>query len=261
MIYFCIPSRNEAATIGLVLWKIRRLLEDTSREYQLLVGDDASDDATQEVLEPYLKALPLTVLRSETRVGHAATIERLLREALRRSDRHKRDAAFLIPGDFSADLGALPEFLKRLDSGADLVIGEATLEGETDRWQRLVRKWAGRILGRAVKIPGVSDVVSGYSAVRLVALRNAFRERQSAWLHTEDWAANAELHAWAASGARRVEVVAVVERTDRQERSHRLDAWARAKSLWAARKQLVAPPQPSVHPDRPPRAATAKEAA
>ncbi len=261
MIYFCIPSRNEAATVGLVLWKIRRLLEDTSREYQLLVGDDASDDATREVLEPYLKALPLTVLRSDERLGHAATVERLLREALRRSDRHKRDAAILLPGDFSADLAALPEFLKRLDSGADLVIGEATLEGETDRWHRLVRQWAGRILGRAVQIPGVRDVVSGYSAVRLVALRNAFRERQSAWLHVEDWAANAELHAWAASGARRVEVVPVVERSDRQERSNRLDAWARAKSLWSARRALVAPPPPAPHSERPPRAATAKEAA
>ena len=261
MIYFCIPSRNQAPTVGLVLWKIRRLLEDTPREYQLLVGDDASDDATTDVLEPYLKALPLTVLRSDTPIGHAATIERLLREVLRRSDRHKRDAAFIVPGDFSADLAALPEFLKRLDSGADLIIGEATLAGESDRWQRLVRKWAGRILGAAVRIPGVNDVVSGYSAVRLVALRNAFRERQR-WLHADDeWAANAELHAWAASGARRVEVVPVTERSDRQQRSQRVDAWARAKVLWASRGQLVAPPPPAPAPDRPARTSTAKEAA
>lgn len=260
MIYFCVPSRNDAPTVGLVLWKIRRLLEDTPREYQLLVGDDASDDTTTEVLEPYHKVLPLTVLRSPAPLGHAATVERLLKEALRQSDRHKRDVAFVIPADFSADLGALQEFLKRLDSGADLVIGEATLEGETDRWQRLVRQWAGRILGRAVAIPGVSDVVSGYSAMRLIALRNAFRERTAQWLRAEDWAANAELHAWTASGARRVEVVPVVERSDRQQRLGDHDAWSRAKSLWAARRVLAAPP-PAPPADRSPRAATAKEAA
>ena len=261
MIYFCIPARNDAPTIGLVLWKIRRLLEDTPREYQLLVGDDASSDTTAEVLEPYLKALPLTVLRSDTELGYAATVERLLREALRQSDRHKRDAAILLPGDFSADLAALPEFLKRLDSGADLIIGEATLEGEPDPWRVRVRRWAARILGRAVRIDGVRDVVSGYSAVRLVALRNAFRERQARWLHTDGRAANAELHAWAASGARRVEVVPVVERSDRQERSTRRDAWSEAKLLWAARRQLVAPPAQQSHPDRNPRVPIAKEAA
>ena len=66
MIYFCIPSHNEAATVGLVLWKLRRVLEESAREYQLLVGDDASTDATAEALAPYLKALPLTVLYIQT---------------------------------------------------------------------------------------------------------------------------------------------------------------------------------------------------
>ena len=75
MIYFCIPAHDEAATIGLVLWKIRRVLEESAREYQLLVGDDGSSDATAEVLEPYAKVLPLTVFRSPTRQGYAATVE------------------------------------------------------------------------------------------------------------------------------------------------------------------------------------------
>ena len=69
MIYFCIPAHDEAATIGLVLWKIRRVLEESAREYQLLVGDDASTDATAEVLEPYAKVLPLTVFRSPDAAG------------------------------------------------------------------------------------------------------------------------------------------------------------------------------------------------
>ena len=263
MIYFCIPTRDEAPTIGLVLWKIRRLLEDTPREYQLLVGDDASTDATAEVLAPYLKVLPLTVFRSDRPLGYAATVERLLREALKQSDRHKRDAAILLPADFSVDLATLPEFLKRLDSGADVVIGETDQIGETDRWRRQVRRWAGRLLGRSVRISGVRDNVSGYAAYRLVALRNAFRDRTGSWLHAEGWAANAELHAWAAAGARRVEVVPATERHDRRERSSRHEPWTRAKALWAARKVLVAPPlaPPGNPADRSPRATAAKEAA
>ena len=263
MIYFCIPSHDEASTIGLLLWKIRRVLEDSGREYQFLVGDDASSDATTEVLTPYAKVLPLTVLRSETRLGYAATVERLLQEALKRSDRHKRDAAIVLPADFASDPADVPEFLRRLDSGADVVVGEATLEGEPDRWRRMVRRLAPRILGRRARVPGIRDVVSGFVAFRLIALRNAFREKPGAWLATDGWAARAELLAWAAAGARRVESVPVVERADRHPRESRYLAWPLARELWAARKLIAAPPVTAKSPrdDRPPRTTPTKEAA
>lgn len=232
------------------MWKIRRVLEGSSREYQLLVGDDASTDATTDVLEPYVKVLPLTVLRAPTHQGYAATVEQLLKEALARSDRHKRDIAIVIPADFAVDPEVLPEFLKCVDSGADLVIGESTLAGEIGKWDRRVRAWAPRLLGRRARIPGVRDVVSGFAAFRLVALRNAFRECEGRWLATEGWAANAQLLAWAAAGARRVEVVPVTERFDRHTREHRHAPWARARALWAARRDLVAPP-PAPRAERP----------
>lgn len=248
MIYICVPSHNEAATVGLLLWKASRILEGASREYQLLVGDDASTDQTGEVLAAYVKALPLTVLRSNQQLGYAATVERLLKEALRLSDRHKRDAAILLPADFTIDPETLTEFLKRIDSGADVVVGEADTSAEPDRWRRLVRSWAPRLLGSRVRVAGVHDVVSGYVAFRLIALRNAFRDRPERWLATEGWAANAELLAWTAAGARRVETVPVVERVDRLQRPSRYQAWPRARELWAARRRLEKPPVPP--PDR-----------
>ena len=79
MIYVCIPSHNEAPTVGLLLWKVRQVFSAFEREYQLLVGDDGSTDATSEILQPYTRALPLTVIRSEERRGYARTVESLLR--------------------------------------------------------------------------------------------------------------------------------------------------------------------------------------
>ncbi len=261
MLYFCIPTHDEAPTVGLLLWKIRRVLEDSAREYQLLVGDDGSTDATGEVLEAYAKSLPLTVLRSARRLGYAATVERLLKEALRRSDRHKRDAVILLPADFTFDPAELSEFLKRIDSGADLVVGEATLIGEDDPWRRRVRRWAPRLLGRRVRVPGIRDIVSGVAAFRLVTLRAAFRDRPERWLQSEGWAAYAELVSWAAAGARQVESVPITERVERRQRDSRHEAWDRAKSLWAARRHLVAPPAnpEAARKDRSPRAASTRD--
>src|SRR5688500_20254793 len=96
MIYVCIPSYNEAPTIGLLLWKIRQVFAGFQREYHLLVLDDGSTDATGDVLERYSRVLPLSVTRHEERRGYAARVEESLRQAVERPDRPKRDCTILI---------------------------------------------------------------------------------------------------------------------------------------------------------------------
>ena len=77
MLYICIPAYNEAPTIGVLLWKIRKVFQEYSREYEILVYDDASTDATAETLEGYTKVLPLTILRGESRIGYARSVVEL----------------------------------------------------------------------------------------------------------------------------------------------------------------------------------------
>jgi glycosyltransferase involved in cell wall biosynthesis len=125
MLYICIPSRNEAPTVGLLLWKIRQVFTAAPREYQLLVGDDASTDATREVLAPYAKVLPLTILRQERHQGYARTVEDLLRHAVTLSDRPRRDAVVVLHADFLHDPATIPDLLKKFDSGADLVVADS----------------------------------------------------------------------------------------------------------------------------------------
>jgi dolichol-phosphate mannosyltransferase len=240
MIYVCIPSYDEGPTVGLVLWKIRRVFEEFPREYQLLVADDGSTDQTAELLEPYTRVLPLTVVRHATRQGYARTVEELLNLALERSDRPKRDSAVLMHADFAHGPQYLPDFVRRLDSGADLVVGEATLEGEPSRGRRLARRWAPTLLRRAVKVPGISDTVSGFAAFRLIVLRNALRSGGRT-LSTEGWAASAELVGRAARHARRIESVPVVERHDLRARESRVRPWQALRQLWDAAGRIRIP--------------------
>jgi len=130
MIYVCIPSCDEAPTVGLLLWKIRQVFAAFPREYQLLVLDDGSTDTTLEVLEPYARVLPLTVIRRAERQGYAASVEELLRKAVDLTDRPKRDAAILMHADFAHNPQIVPDLVRRIESGADLVVAEGRLEGE-----------------------------------------------------------------------------------------------------------------------------------
>ena len=108
---------------------------------------------------------------------------------------------------------------------------EATLQGETRRSARLVRRWA-RWLLRGIRVSGVQDIVSGFVAFRLICLRSALKDRSGPLLTSEGWAAQAELLARVAQQARRIATVGVVERHDLHQRPSRIDPWPLARTLW-----------------------------
>jgi glycosyltransferase involved in cell wall biosynthesis len=260
MIYVCIPSYDEAPTVGLLLWKIRQVFAAFPREYHLLVLDDGSDDTTTEVLEPYARVLPLTVIRHPQRRGYAASVEALLRKAVDLTDRPKRDAAILMHADFTHNPQTIPDLVRRIESGADLVVAEGRLEGETSRARALVRRHASALLRGIVTVPGVRDLVSGFAAIRLVALRNAIRSQSERLLVTDGWAANAELYWRAGRYSRRIEVLSSLERHDLRRRPSRAEAWPTVAALWAARRTLRAAPVPPGTPEPSPRREVEAEA-
>ena len=206
MIYVCVPVKNNAATVGLLLWKIRQVFGQTTQEYQLLVTDDGSSDETPEVLQRYQRALPLTVVRPAA-PGTAASYTALLEEAIRRSDRLKRDAAVLIPADFRISPEGIPELLRRIESGADLAVAETPPDGLPVAW-RLLRRLTPWLLRTGTRVPGLQDFLSGCLAVRLASARGALRDRDaSPFLQTEGLASRAELVARLAAAARQTAAV------------------------------------------------------
>src|SRR5712664_3122464 len=128
MIYVCVPVHNEASTVGLVLWKVRHVFT---------AFDDASTDGTADVLTSYARVLPLTVIKHQSRQGYARSLEELLRLALQRTDRPKRDCAITLHADFVHAPEAMEEMVKRLESGADLVVAELLEDRRGSRALRL----------------------------------------------------------------------------------------------------------------------------
>lgn len=233
MIYVCIPARDEAETVGLLLWKIRKAFEGLGREYHVLVGDDGSRDHTAEVLDLYAKVSPLTIQSGRKTRGYAGTLESLLRHAVELSDRPKRDAAIVMHGDFAHGPEFLGDFVRKLDSGADVVVGEGTIEPTWERSYRWTRKWSAYLLRRSIGVPGVSDPTSGFMGFRLAVLKSLFEKHERVFL-SDGWAANAELIGRAAAYARRVETVPIVEKHGFKSRPSRVAAWTTARALWRA---------------------------
>jgi len=239
MIYVCVPVHNEARTVGLVLWKVRQVFTAFEREYQIIACDDASTDGSADVLTSYARVLPLTVIHHPSRQGYAKSLEELLRVALQRTDRPKRDCAITLHADFVHAPETMEEMVKRLESGADLVVAEQYRAQGTRSWpERWARQWAPRLLRVGV---GVKDSISGFLALRLVVLRQATRNgATSPLLATEGWAANAELLARLGANARRIEVVSSAARYDLKQRPSRSNPWQQLLAAWRARSLISA---------------------
>ncbi|HJR16263.1 MAG TPA: hypothetical protein VJ808_05370, partial [Gemmatimonadales bacterium] len=187
------------------------------------------------------------------RRGYAESMEELLRQAVERTDRPKRDCAILMHADFAHAPASLPDLVRRIESGADVVVAQARLQGEPSRLRCWARRVAPLLLRGAVGVPGVNDVVSGFAAFRLVTLRNAFRGTSAPLLTTSGWAANAELYARTARHARRVETITAVERSDLRQRGTRVRSGEALLNVWKSRAAVrrASPPPRTADPAAP----------
>lgn len=239
MLYICIPAHDEAPTIGLLLWRIRKVLEEYPREYELIVLDDGSTDATAEILEPYARVLPLTILRNDHRRGYAAALDTLARTAAARTRYPRRDAMIVMQGDFTDQPEHLPELVKRFEGGADLVVAEpATPATAMPVAVRRLRRMARLVVRAFVKTP-VGDPLGSYRLARIAVVRDLIRDVGDGPVVTrEGWAANVELLVRLARFCRRIETVSLPPRYDLRPRATRVRPLAGAMDLFRLGRAL-----------------------
>jgi glycosyltransferase involved in cell wall biosynthesis len=225
--------------VGVLLWKVRKVMGGFGRDYRAVVLDDASTDGTDEVLRRYRHALPLTILRSEQRIGHGRSVERLLRHVVEVAKYPKRDCAVVLQGDFTENPEDIVGLVKIFEGGADIVAGATGAgDGEQPRGVRLARRFARVAMGRAYRNAPVSDPLSGLRAYRVIVLKKALRELvdEGHLVHGNGWAANLRLLDALAPHARRVGEAPLTMRYDLQIRPSRFQPWGTLLSLTRLRR-------------------------
>ena len=251
MLRICIPVHNEATTIGVLLWRLRSVFQGFSREYDVVVYDDASTDGTAEVLEPYQSVMPLTVLRSTTHRGYAASIDALVRHVAADDEYARRDAMVLLQGDFTENPEHLPELMKRFEGGADLVAVERTISSATPADERRLRRWGRWAVRPFLRLPAIADPFTGFRLVRISVLRELLKALGSRPVCAgEGWAANIDFAMNVAPFARRIENVQFAPRYDVRQRASRRRGWTDVVALfhWARAARGTVRPTPGGKP-------------
>jgi len=112
------PAYNDEATIAGLVEKTFRLLEASGRDFEILVVDDGSMDATPQVLEQMQAQYGslLRVIRHPANQGYGAAIRSGFANAA-------KDLVFYTDGDAQYDPGELVLLLERLEPSIGLVNG------------------------------------------------------------------------------------------------------------------------------------------
>jgi glycosyltransferase involved in cell wall biosynthesis len=234
MLHICIPAYNEGPTVGVLLWRIRKVFQEYSREYEVIVYDDGSTDGTGAILEPYSKVLPLTILHGSKQEGFGHALNALCMDVSRRTKYPRRDAMVIMQGDFTDQPEALPELLKRFEGGADIVATERE-RGTMPTPVRRLAKVAPWMVRPFVTPTSIADPFSSFKLYRISLLRDYAKSAANTPLITTDgWAANLELFIKLAPLARKVEKVDVAPRYDLRPRESRVRPFADAVDLYRA---------------------------
>ena len=232
MIYICIPSYNEGQTVGVLLWRIRRVFQDYSREYEIIVYDDGSTDGTRETLEPYAEVIPLTLMRGDQRRGYAQALDKLVREVSRRTRYARRDALILMQADFTDQPEHIPELVKRFEGGADIVAANQEMT-EAPVAVRRLHRFASWITRTGLPKTEAADPFATYRLYRISVLRELLKSiGDKPAVTSNGWAANLELLLKARPFARRVENVDLAPRYDVRTRASRVRPVVDAMNLF-----------------------------
>lgn len=167
-----IPTFNEKENIGVLIKKIQDVFEEGEIEGSILVIDDNSPDGTAEVAGEMARRYGnIRILKRKGKLGLGSAYREGFGIALRTM---KADIVFEMDADLSHDPSFIPEFIRRLNEGCEMVVGSRHIPGgKIQGWslyRHLVSSTANTLAKTALDL-GVSDVTTGFRAYRAETLR------------------------------------------------------------------------------------------
>ncbi|MBA7630405.1 Undecaprenyl-phosphate 4-deoxy-4-formamido-L-arabinose transferase [subsurface metagenome] len=149
-----IPAHNEAKYIGTIVLKARQHVDE------VMVVDDGSTDQTADVA----RLAGASVIRHQQNRGYGASVQTLLAEAKKK----KPDVLVLLDADAQHNPDEIPDLIKPILAGSDLVIGSR----ERQRGNIPVyRRFGQRVLSHLSRILSRKKVIDSECGFRAFSSR------------------------------------------------------------------------------------------
>ena len=166
-----IPAYNEERRLPESLDKVIRFLEDQPFDSQVWVVDNASTDATPEIIAEYADRSHLIRKISEPQPGKGAAVRRGMLAA-------RGQYRFMADADLSMPIEEITRFLPPRLEHVDIAIASREAEGAVRYGEPAYRHWGGRLMNlfiRALALPGLHDTQCGFKCFTAQAADDLFR--------------------------------------------------------------------------------------
>lgn len=164
-----LPTYNEADNIEQLIEQLGEVFaNEPDYRFSILVVDDTSPDKTAHVVKGLQKKNKSIELLLGKKEGLGAAYVRGMHYAV---DKMQADILFQMDSDLSHDPKVVPQFLRKLEGGADYVVGSRYIAGGSipENWglDRKIYSVTGNMVIRfGLMIPRIHEWTSGYRAMR-----------------------------------------------------------------------------------------------
>jgi dolichol-phosphate mannosyltransferase len=181
-----LPTYNEKTNIGILIPRLQEVFKKIkNHDMNILVVDDNSPDGTADEVKKFQKQYKNIFLLMGEKEGLGAAYIRGFKYA---GDTMQPDVLFMMDSDLSHPPELLPEFMKQIESGHDLVIGSRYIKGGgTPDWsfKRKMTSRFGNIVARLIAgLYSIHDCTSGYRAIKF----SLYRQINPEFIYTRGYA-------------------------------------------------------------------------
>jgi dolichyl-phosphate beta-glucosyltransferase len=171
-----IPAYNEESRIGATLQRMLAYFDSQDFEAEILVVDDGSSDATQEVVRQTAGEHPnVRILHYDGNRGKGFAVRYGMTRA-------QGNFVLFSDADESTPIREVEKLLAALRGGADVAIGSRDVAGSNlTRHQSALREAGGKLFNRFVQmlaVPGIHDTQCGFKLFTRAAAENIFSRCQ-----------------------------------------------------------------------------------
>jgi dolichol-phosphate mannosyltransferase len=177
MIHVLLPAFNEEVTIGPTIRSVAAVQEAVREPLRVVLVDDGSRDNTVDRARAAAaeSSVAITVMQRPTNGGLGAALRTGIYAILDAAD--DEDVLVAMDADNTHPARLMPEMIRRVRAGRDVVIASRYVDGATvtgvPAYRRLLSDGSRLLFRMAFPIEGVRDYTCGYRAYSIRPLRRA----------------------------------------------------------------------------------------
>jgi dolichol-phosphate mannosyltransferase len=168
MIMILLPAYNEELSLPPLFQKIKTTMDGMGAEYQVVLCNDGSSDATQAVAESFVGPLPLHIITHPLNRGLGETVRDLFEYAALQCG--PDDIVVRLDCDDTHEPETIARMAAKLDEGYDVVLASRFQEGGgqmgVQGYRALISAGANIFMRIVFPVPGVREYSCGFRAYR-----------------------------------------------------------------------------------------------